>query len=91
MPSPKPKKTQRCGLLNSQLINRSDMSYGRRVRLIAQYTSFNLDLKTYFFFEMMTYLKEHMSYPPKLVTPIIFLFCIADTTFALKRSEESGA
>ena len=39
-------------------------------------------LKTYFFFEMMTYL---------LVTPIIFLFCMADTTFALKRSEESGA
>ncbi len=39
-------------------------------------------LTTYFFFEMMTYL---------LVTPIIFLFCMADTTFALKRSEESGA
>ncbi|MBW1834520.1 MAG: phage integrase N-terminal SAM-like domain-containing protein [Deltaproteobacteria bacterium] len=39
-------------------------------------------LKTYFFFEMMTYL---------LVTPIIFFFCMADTTFALKRSEESGA
>jgi hypothetical protein len=37
---------------------------------------------TYFFFEMMTYL---------LVTPIIFFFCMADTTFALKRSEESGA
>ncbi len=32
-----------------------------------------------------------MSYPPKLVTPIIFFFCMADTTFALKRSEESGA
>ena len=39
-------------------------------------------LKTYFLFEMMTYL---------LVTPIIFFFCMADTTFALKRSEESGA
>ena len=39
-------------------------------------------LKTYFFFEMMTYL---------LVTPIILFFCMADTTFALKRSEESGA
>ncbi|MDP2646022.1 MAG: hypothetical protein Q8P24_13875 [Desulfobacterales bacterium] len=37
--------------------------------------------KTYFFFEMMTYL---------LVTPIIFFFCMADTTFALKRSEERG-
>jgi hypothetical protein len=36
----------------------------------------------YFFFEMMTYL---------LVTPIIFFFCMADTTFALKRSEEIGA
>ena len=35
-----------------------------------------------FFFDMMTYL---------LVTPIIFFFCMADTTFALKRSEESGA
>ena len=31
---------------------------------------------------MMTYL---------LVTPIIFFFCIADTTFALKRSEASGS
>ena len=39
-------------------------------------------LKTYFFFEMMTYLP---------VTPITFFFCMADTTFALKRSEESGA
>ncbi len=38
MPSPKPKKTQRRCLLNSRLINRSDMSYGRRVRL----TSFRL-------------------------------------------------
>jgi hypothetical protein len=36
----------------------------------------------YIFFEMITYL---------LVTPIIFFFCMADTTFALKRSEESGA
>jgi hypothetical protein len=32
MPSPKLKKTQRCCLLNSRLINRSDMSYGRRVQ-----------------------------------------------------------
>jgi hypothetical protein len=38
--------------------------------------------KTYFFFEIMTYL---------LVTPTSFFFCMADTTFALKRSEESGA
>jgi len=48
-------------------------------------------LKTYFFFETMMYLEEHMSYSPKLVTPIIFLFCMADTTCALKRSEGSGA
>ena len=29
--------------------------------------------------------------PPYPDTPIIFFFCMADTTFALKRSEESGA
>ena len=37
--------------------------------------------KDLIFFDTITYL---------LVTPIILFFCMADTTFALKRSEETG-